>query len=178
MRTIIMCIVGLGLMGWGSSFAAVNDVQTPRSQQQVTPSTTTVTTDTQRGTVDQRTASDTFRSSGTQSNINQRDVVPSTSVRTDSVDQSRGFTDRTATERSAFFTDRDRAGGSAFMVKFRENIKSDPRLAAYAERIDAIECGNRVILFGVVNSQEAKSNLELKAKNLGSTGVENRIMVI
>lgn len=172
MRSIIWCVVALGLMGWGDSFAAVDNVQTTRSQQVTTPSATDT-----RSVETQRSASDTFRS-GTQSNINQRDVTPGTTVRTDTVSPGdRAFTDRTFTERQAF-VDRDRAGGSAFMVRFRETLRTDPALVSFAEKIDAIECGNRVILFGVVNSQQIKSNLELKAKNLSGTNVENRIMVI
>lgn len=65
-----------------------------------------------------------------------------------------------------------------FAIKVREMIKSDPVFLKFADSIDAIDCGDRVILFGVVNTSEVKTKIESSVKNLGSEkNIENRIIV-
>lgn len=75
-----------------------------------------------------------------------------------------------------FFSWRDH--DNVDVIKFREALRTDRVLLPFAENIDFVQCGDTVIVFGVVGSQKIKSDIEAKIKSVGgSATVENRIIV-
>lgn len=62
--------------------------------------------------------------------------------------------------------------------KFKEAITKDQNLAHFLSSIDFIQCGDIIIVYGVVNNPKAKNDIGAKLKHVDpSIQVENKIIV-
>lgn len=64
------------------------------------------------------------------------------------------------------------------IVRLRKVIQDDRALAVYAPNIDYIACGDSVIVFGVVDSDQIKTDIERRLSSAGDgVRVQNKLIV-
>ena len=60
----------------------------------------------------------------------------------------------------------------------RDVIRNDQRFVTYVDTVDFIQCGDQLIVYGIVNDDRAKSDIELKIKEIqGIPHIQNKIIV-
>lgn len=157
MKTLIIYVIALGLMGWAMNGFADQQVVIPASPQQLT------TPETPKSVTQPNTTGKTPSLSIDVKS--DKSVVPEKGVQVD--------------KQAGTVATQEHWNSGNLSMKLKEFMRGDPVLSASSEKVDALQCGDRVVLFGVVDSQQAKSKIELKVRaDSGLPVVENKIMIL
>lgn len=105
----------------------------------------------------------------------QSDYSVSSDMNTDFQNPNVNFQNPNLTQNQAAF---ERLQGVLGEGKIREALRNDPSLAAFADKIGVINCGNRTILFGAVDTEKIHNDIVAKIRALGGlNAIQDKILV-